>query len=172
MTDATDRQIICGIPGEWKDFEKRHPLFFERFPHLRKALNTAFIRMGTSSEAIDKFVFLYGRLCSEDFFDVLLCCGNGYGAAAQKLVRSLYERAVTLQYLHEHPEELNEFLDYHYIQNYKLVGPIEATIGSGTIPANIVAEAQKRRKNTKKSGNGSWCYLVVLTIATKPCAST
>jgi hypothetical protein len=59
MTDATDRQIIFGIPGEWKDCEKRHPLFFERFPHLRKTLNTTFIRTGTSSEAIDKFVFLY-----------------------------------------------------------------------------------------------------------------
>jgi Family of unknown function (DUF5677) len=169
MTDATDRQIIFGIRGEWKDFEKRHPLFFERFPHLGKALNTAFIRTGTSSEAIEKFVFLYGRLCSEDFFEVLLCCGNGYGAAAQKLVRSLYERAVTLQYLHEHPEELNEFLDYHYIQNYKLVGLSRRPSAREPFRRTLL---QKRRKNTKKSGNGSWCYLVVLTIATKPCAST
>jgi Family of unknown function (DUF5677) len=81
---------------------------------------------------------------------LLLCCGDGYGAAAQKLVRSLCERAVTLQCLHEHPEELNEFLDYHYIQNYKLVGPIETTIGSGTIPANIVAEAKDKYEEVRE----------------------
>jgi hypothetical protein len=149
MLEDTDRQLIFGVPDEWKDFERRHFCFFARFPHLRDALNTAFIRTGTSSTAIDKFVFLYGRLCSEDFFEVVLCCGNGYGAAAQKLVRSLYERAVTLQYLHEHPEELDAFLDYHYIQHYKLVKPIEETLGEGTIPADTVAEAKAKYEEVK-----------------------
>jgi hypothetical protein len=72
MLEDTDRQLIFGVPDEWKDFERRHFCFFARFPHLRDALNTAFIRTGTSSTAIDKFVFLYGRLCSEDFLK--LCC--------------------------------------------------------------------------------------------------
>ena len=107
--------LVFGIPDEWKEFGKRHALFFERFPHLRQALHTAFLRTGSSSEPIDKFVFLYGRLCSEDFFEVLLCCGNGYGAAALKLVRTLYERAVTLAYLHKNPDELPDFMDYHFV---------------------------------------------------------
>jgi hypothetical protein len=148
--NTTNKQLIFGIPSEWKGFEERHPLFLERFPHLRDALTTAFIRTGTSSNAIDKFVFLYGRLCGEDFFEVLLCCGNGYGSAGQKLVRSLYERAVTLQYLHEHPAELDDFMDYHYIQNYKLVKPIEETLGAGTIPADVVAESKAKYEEVKE----------------------
>ncbi len=95
MPETTSQKFSCGFPEEWQDFEKRHRLFLERFPNLVAALNTAFIRRATLSEHIDKFIFLYGRLCCEDFFEVGLCCGNGYGAAAMKLVRSLYERAIT-----------------------------------------------------------------------------
>jgi hypothetical protein len=145
-----ENQFVCGIPQEWEDFHRRHALFHERFPHLRDALNTAFIRTGSSAKPIDKFVFLYGRLCSEDFFEVLLCCGNGYGAAALKLVRSLYERAITLRYLHEHPEELDAFLDFHHVQTYKLLVPVEETIGKGTISAKISAEAKARYEEVKE----------------------
>jgi hypothetical protein len=64
-------------------------------------------------EPIDRFVSFYERLCCEDFFEVLLCCGNGYGVAALKLLSTLYERGVTL---HEHPEELDAFVDFYHVQ--------------------------------------------------------
>jgi hypothetical protein len=32
------------------------------------------------------------------------------------LLSTLYERGVTLQYLHEHPEELDAFLDFYHVQ--------------------------------------------------------
>jgi hypothetical protein len=54
----------------------------------------AFIRHAQLSEPIDKFVLMFGRICVEDFLEVILCCGNGNGHAAEKLVRGLYERAV------------------------------------------------------------------------------
>jgi hypothetical protein len=130
MTLKQETQLICGMPNQWKDFGARNQLFFERFPHLKDVLATAFLRSAVSSESIDRFVFLYGRLCCEDFMEVLLCCGNGYGIAAQKLLRTLYERAVTLRYLHDHQEELPAFLDFHHVQAHKLLIPIEETFGN------------------------------------------
>lgn len=147
MPETAGQRFSCGFPEEWDDFEKRHRVFLERFPNLVTALNTAFIRRATLSEHIDKFVFLYGRLCVEDFFEVGLCCGNGYGSAALKLVRSLYERAVTLRYLHEHPEELREFWDYHHVAWYKLMVPVDETLGKKTISdemrAKLTAEYER-----------------------------
>jgi Family of unknown function (DUF5677) len=140
MPETVAQKFTCGFSEEWDDFEKRHRLFLERFPNLVTALNTAFIRRATLSEHIDKFVFFYGRLCCEDFFEIGLCCGNGYGAAALKLVRSLYERAVTLRYLHEHPEELSAFWDYHHVASYKLMAPVDETLGTKTIPEEMRAK--------------------------------
>ena len=101
-------------------------------------------------EPIDRFVFFYGRLCCEDFFEVLLCCGNGYGVAALKLLRTLYERAVTLRYLHEHPEELDAFLDFHHVQLHKLTMPIVEIFGSGTIPEKALTDIRTEFEKAKK----------------------
>ena len=52
---------------------------------------------------------------------------------------------------------LRTLTDYHYIQSYKLVGPIEATIGSGTIPANIVAEAKEKYEEVRERFMVTYC---------------
>jgi hypothetical protein len=148
--NAQTQQRIVGFPEEWQDFHQRQRSFLERHPHLQQALNTAFIRTAHFSEPIDKFVFLYGRLCSEDFYEVFLCCGNGYGQAAQKLLRGLYERAVTLRYLHDHPADLDAFLDFHHISQRKLMHSIKETIGADVLPEDIAADVEKRCQEVKE----------------------
>lgn len=181
MTNSVDyRKFSCGFPEEGEDFEKRHQLFLERFPKLIAALNAAFIRQTTLSEHIDKFVFLYGRLCCEDFFEIGLCSGNGYGAAALKLLRTLYERAITLRYLHEHPEELADFWDFHLISSYKLIAPIEETLGPNSLPPERRAKLQADRDEVKerfmvtacetcgtKKPNHTWSKLDFVSMARK-----
>ena len=64
---------------------------------------------------------MLGRVCCEDFLEILLCCGNGIGHAAHKLLRGMYERAVTLSYLHDNPAEIDDFLDFHFVNQRKLM---------------------------------------------------
>ena len=111
---------------------------------------------------------------------VLLCCGNGYGAAALKLVRSLYERAVTLRYLHEHPEEFPDFFDYHHVAKYKFLVPVDETIGTDVLPKDARAkvnadfEAVRERfmvTDCKRCGtkrlNHTWNKLDFVSMAKK-----
>jgi hypothetical protein len=135
-------QIIAGVPKEREDFEQRNRLFLERYSNLLEALNIAFIRTFTQSEPIDKFVFGYGRLCCEDFSEVLLMSANGYGVGATKLLRTLYEHAVTLYYLSEHPDELNNFWDYSYVTEHKLLKPIRETFGSQAFENTSIRETE------------------------------
>jgi hypothetical protein len=100
----------------------------------------AFNRDAKFSEPIDKFVLMFGRVCVEDFFEILLCCGNGNGQAAQKLLRGLYERAVTLRYLREHPEEIEDFLDFYHVTQRKLMIACQNTMGAETFPAEMAAD--------------------------------
>jgi hypothetical protein len=143
-------ETIFDFTHEWDNFKKRHPLFLERFPNLITALNTTFIRTATLTEPIDKFVFLYGQLCCEELFEVLSCCTNGCGSAALKLVRSLYEKAVTLRYLHEHPDELRDFWDYHHVTAYKLLVPISETLREGTVPEEMRAKVTAKYEEVRE----------------------
>jgi hypothetical protein len=120
-----DSRLIFGVQEEWSAFGSRHKVFLERFTNLRSAIDCAFAGDRPLSEPIDKFIFLFGRICAEEFFEILLCCGNGYGFAAQKLLRSLYEKAVTLAYLHQNPEQLDDFIDYHHVASYKLARAVK-----------------------------------------------
>ncbi len=71
--------IVFGFQEEWGHFRERNPLFEEVLPRLHELRSAVFDRKFDSSEPIERFVMLYGRMCMEEFFEILLMCGNGYG---------------------------------------------------------------------------------------------
>jgi hypothetical protein len=115
---------IYGFPEECKKFEQRNPEFYPRLPRLVDALNLAFTRIQENAGPEDKFVYLYGSMCVEDFMEIVLVSMHGYGAAAMKLLRSMYEHTVTLRYLFENQEEIQTFMDYNLVQQDKLMKPV------------------------------------------------
>lgn len=88
----------------------------EKFPLLKHTLDRVFIREAETVELVDRVVFFLGRLCVEDFMEILLLWGNGYGIGGLKLLRALYERAVTAGYISENPAEAETFLDYYHVE--------------------------------------------------------
>ena len=143
-------------------------------------MNIAFIRTIRSSEPIERFVFGYGRLCCEDFWEVFLLAANGYGVGATKLLRTLYEHAVTLHYLNEHPDELNDFYDFSYVTEHKLIKPILETFGDGAFTNTSVSKAEVEERfqgvkdrfkitDCKKCGtqkfNHTWSKLDFISMA-------
>ncbi len=150
MNKQQDGVLFFGFPEEAQKFQERHPMWGRRFPDLVRALDMAFVREQEMSTPEDKLVYFFGRMCLEDFMEILLVCGNGYGAAGQKLLRSIYEHAVTLRYIHEHPEEAKSFMDYHHVQQYKLMKPIIETFGKEILCPEIVAEVERKYEEVKE----------------------
>ena len=153
ITVADENQtpvLFFGYPEEGAKFQQRHPLWPERSMNLFRAIDTAFARTQAMSEPIDKLVYMYGRMCAEDFMEILLVCGNGYGAAGMKLLRTTYEHAVTLRYLHEHPDEVGAFTDYHHVQQYKLMRSIMDTFDNQVLQPEIVADVEQRYAQVKE----------------------
>lgn len=123
-------------------------------------------------------IFGLGRLCAEDFLEILLLAGNGYGVAALKLLRGLYERAVTIAYLSEHPEEATVFLDYHFVSQHKVLTELKAIGLEERFPRDerekVEAEYQRVKDNYLVTGckecgakrmNYTWSKLDVVAMA-------
>ena len=177
---TTPKTLTFGFQEEWQDFERRNRAFLEKFPRLEETLRMPFHRDAKLSEPIDKFVLMFGRVCVEDFFEILLCCGNGNGQAAQKLLRGLYERAVTLRYLREHPEEIEDFLDFYHVTQRKLMIACQDTMGAETFPPEMAADIEKEYQQVKdkfmitecercgtKRLNHTWSKLDFVSMANK-----
>jgi len=139
-----------GFPDECYKFGQRHPLWSEIMGNLEKAMNLAFTRVVVMDEVADKFVYLFGRVVLEDFMEITLVCYHGYGVAASKLVRSMYEYAITLHYLHEHPDEAETFFAYHLVQQDKLLSRMIETFGESILPADQIAEIRRQAAEVKE----------------------
>ena len=133
-----------GFQDEWSDFSRRNARFTERWPGLEAAMKLAFERMQEVDGPVDRVVYFLGCICCEDLMEIMLLAGNGYGVGAQKILRGMYERAVTMIHLSQNPEEVDAFWNFHWIQQHKLVEAIKRTFGPAQLPQHIMTSVEEQ----------------------------
>jgi hypothetical protein len=131
-----------GYPDQLEDFEERNAKFIDRFPKLKIALDMAFVREFTAATPADRTIHMLGRLCIEDFMELLCLAADGYGVGALKLLRGLYERVVTAAYLANNPDETDLFLDFRFVSRHKA---LQAYIQGGTPGQEWLDKAAKAK---------------------------
>jgi hypothetical protein len=137
-----------GCPEEWAPFSERHQEFLKRFESIEKAIHTAFDKGHDSASGLAKVIYFQGRLAVEEFMEVLLLCGNGYGVGAQKIIRGMFERAVTARYLFQQPEEVHNFLDFNHVTQHKMLVAMQWSTGKSVLP-EYDAEIKKQYERVK-----------------------
>jgi hypothetical protein len=100
-------------------FFKRHPKFDPAFDRLMNLANKCFGRASGAKNHAEDVCFNLGHTCRDDYMEILFLALNGYGTGASKLLRGLYERAVTLAYIAKHPEKVDRFWHFAAIQEYR-----------------------------------------------------
>lgn len=174
-----NRNLIgIGNSEEQRHFIERHQSFFDRFPNLQKALDAIFVRQFSSTDPTDRVAFTLGRLCVEDFMEILVLAGNGYGIGALKILRGMYERAVTAWHLHSHPEETENYLDFFWVSQHKLARAVADTFGEGVLPKDKLEEMERMYEEVRdkfivtacegcgtKQLNYTWTKLDFVTMA-------
>lgn len=145
-----DRIVGFGLPSEQTNFLVRHQLFFKHYSHLKCATEIAFLRTLETSEPSDRVVFYMGRLCVEDFSEIILLCGNGYGLGGMRLLRGMYERAVTARYLHLHPDAAQDYLDYYWMTKYKEAQALREKFSADTLPKDKLDEVETQFRRVRE----------------------
>ena len=174
-------KIRFGLCDEWVIFLERHGKFVEKQKRLIDTFHNIFIRDVETSNSADCVVFMLGRLAVEDFMEILLLCGNGYGIGGMKLLRGLYEKAVTLGYIAKNPDKAEQFLEYYYVHqgkhfnHAKKVFAMDEFLSSSQIEQIESAYEKAKQKYQevlcKKCGTTrtwiSWSELDLLSMARK-----
>jgi len=135
--------VAFGFEDQWKAFGERHSEFFSRVHNLTELLHKAYLIQSTKTGTEAVVVFVMGRVCCEEFYEIMTTAANGYGLAALRLLRGLYERAVTMLYLCDHPGEVDAFMEYYHVAQYKMLKAIQDTFGPDTIKKEAVEEAEQ-----------------------------
>ncbi len=112
---------IFGYPREWRRFTHEHRDLLRLLRELSNLSDRALGRTHTIKTVADRTVFFLGCLCWADFGETIMLAANGMGIGATKLLRSLYEHAVTAQYISKHPDEAAVFERYAHVQEHKML---------------------------------------------------
>lgn len=108
---------------------KSFPRFMACFEPLYSVIKQTFacgVDIVVASEA-DIAVYGLGRLCLEDFTEIVFLVEHDYGYAALKLLRGLYERAVTSEIIVEKPTvEAPRFVNYFEVSKRKFTRRAQA----------------------------------------------
>ncbi len=100
-------------------FWDRNPKSFPALMRLVALTNKAFGREWKPRNRMQDIAFNLGETCRQDFLEILFLAVNGHGIGAHKLLRGLYERAVTLEYIRQNPEKAERFVRFAAIQEHK-----------------------------------------------------
>lgn len=129
------------------------PQFAAVLPSLICTLQHLTDRVVMTSTLADRVVLAFTQIAVEDFLEIVVLCKEGYGIGALKSLRSLYEHTVTLAYISKNPKEAERFLEYHPINEGKVLNQARALGQVGLLrlsPAKM-EEVDSNYKEAKKS---------------------
>ena len=171
---------IFGFPDEWAKFQERFPAFLGAFDALGETINRIQVRTFTPKKhPADETVFFLGSLAKKDFTEVWLMAGNGLGTGALKVLRGMYECAVTAAYISKFPREAKQFWKFGVIAHRRLLDHAKNLYGmeylQSVLGAKHFEQVEQEYQNVGgdfhkgKSGRmmASWSKYDLLTIAKK-----
>jgi hypothetical protein len=83
------------------------------------------------------------------FSEILLLSTSSYGIGAMKLVRTMYEEAVTASYLHRHPDQASDYLAFGRMQQYKVGRRVNEEFGDSVLSQETLAVLKERRDEVR-----------------------
>ncbi len=135
-----------GNYDNWQWFNEQFPCFVKIHPALQALRDRLFVGKFEARHHADYIIFGLGRVCVEDFEQIVNLCGNGFGIGAMQMLRSMYERQVTAAFISKYPDEVDAFTGYDAIHTRKLVEQFkEVYKNEPAILSSIVSEEEQAK---------------------------
>jgi hypothetical protein len=100
------------------DFIAKNQTFVDRLPNLKTAMDAAVFNV-KMEELSDKVIYYLARIVFEDLNEIVILCANGLSTGGMKILRGMFERAVTVCYLKKFPEKVDLFWNFFPVHQRK-----------------------------------------------------
>ena len=118
MMDDPCPQIVAGLPEMWQPVYTKYKPFFDCAAKIAPIITEM-----TATPVQGGLFQIVGRMAAaaaNTHGALLTLVLNGYGHDAMKLARSLFEIEMNIIRLKYHPDEIENFMGYHFIQQKQL----------------------------------------------------
>jgi hypothetical protein len=162
MTPSQD-EVAIGYPDFFPVMLKKHAKFFDVMQTISPMMDDVFSK--GHSEPMHKVCRHLAKVVANSMNAVLLLGMNGIGTDALKIVRSMFEAAVTVAYLRQQPQEFDDYFNFHFIVAKKRLRFMEkyAPTGLAKMSPKLIADneagyARVKARYEKPNGKvrGRW----------------
>lgn len=138
----------------WREFTAEKPDFAGTIHRWMRLLGNLAACTPSNEEHLVGHLLMTGIVMSlADVDDIMTLSHKDSHSGAQKLLRGLYERVVTLKYIVANPGEATRFMDFDAIDLSKVMAEIQALAGlqmNPTSRANLDAAVVSAKKSYKQ----------------------
>jgi hypothetical protein len=138
----------------WENFTRENPSFTAIYHKAFKMLPELFLETESSEDDTAGMVILQLMMASiSDFDDIMILSSQNSHFGALKLLRSAFERAVTLKYIAQNPAEADAFVEFDALDWQRILIGIEAKAGlrmSEPSQQNLNRAAEQARKRFRQ----------------------
>jgi uncharacterized protein DUF5677 len=170
------RRIVFGVPEFWPEVEKAFPKAFEVLPLVQESLNDLTGRGYKDAKLVHRVILNLGLFVGISNVELVTLVGNGLGFGALKIARATLESTINAEYLRRFPTECDAFVDWHWIEQRKLLLYLEenSPLYYKQVPEDVIQkndkkfeEVRKRFENPEGKLRSSWCALNLADRAKK-----
>ena len=111
---------------------------------------------------------LLARMTTTGWIELLILVGNGAGLGAMKIARGMFETAVTAEYLRRTPEEIEDYVEYGHVLDFKRIKLFPEAV-SAEKARQIENEYNRVEPRFEKDGRvrGQWNKHSIFDMAAK-----
>ena len=110
-------QIQVGYPDFWPVIFQKHQNFCVVAQGLGPIMDEIFSK--AHGEPLHKVCRHLSKMVANSLSSVLMLGLNGFGHDAIKIARAMFEAAVTVAYLAKHQDEIDDYMDFHFLVSMK-----------------------------------------------------
>jgi hypothetical protein len=108
-----------GFAERRDEFSEKYLAFLQSMDNLKIAIDAVLKAAKTKTKG-HQVIWGLARLAFEDEFQaIILACANGYSFFAKQPLRALFEKVVTLLYLGANPKDVQLYLRFRYILQFR-----------------------------------------------------
>jgi hypothetical protein len=104
-------------------------------------------------------IYMLSRIALDDFHEIVVLAGNGWGVGALKILRGMYERVVTAGYIAKNSQASRAFADNIWTHRFKVWNRLKKTnpaLAEGETPEEI-KQIEAEAKLVQERKNESIC---------------
>jgi hypothetical protein len=111
--------IVAGFPEFWQRAHNAFPRFFAATDHLVPLVNAVLAK--PIGGQLPRILHYMTAIISNSLGSLITLALNGYGHDAVRIARGMFENSVNAAYLAKYPTEVQDYLDYHWIRQRRLL---------------------------------------------------